>query len=75
MSREIVACVASKPRLRRRRRSCSWLWSGSLSIKLENRTLAAGFHRQRSRQGYTIPAYLPIKYASIFIDPIAIFTV
>ena len=32
MSREIVACVASKPRLRRRRRSCSWLWSASRSM-------------------------------------------
>ena len=32
MSREIVACVASKPRWRRRRRSCSWLCSGSRSI-------------------------------------------
>ena len=31
MSREMVACVASKPRWRSRRRSCSWLWSASRS--------------------------------------------
>ena len=39
MSREIVACVASKPRWRSRRRSCSWLWSGSRSIEFEDDAL------------------------------------
>ena len=50
MSREMVACVASKPRWRSRRRSCSWLCSGSRSMSSRMSGLAAGFHgRPRNR--------------------------
>ena len=44
MSREMVACVASKPRCSRRRRSTSWLWSGFAVDQLEEDGLAARFH-------------------------------
>ena len=57
MSREIVACVASKPRWCRRRRSCSWLWSGSRSISSRMTAWRRAFIG-RMKNNYT----------SIFID-------
>ena len=74
MSREIVACVASKPRCCSRRRSSSWLCSDFAIDQLENQSLAARFHDRVFRLSeYTNRMRdIGIIYASISIDPIAL---
>ena len=54
MSREIVACVASKPRCWRRRRTCSWLLQRLAIDEFEDDILSSGFHD--SRCGAGVPA-------------------
>ena len=61
MSREIVACVASKPRWRSRRRSCSWLWSASRSTSSRMTAWRRAF----------MDVVNDMNYTSIFIDLIS----